>query len=253
VTFDAIISDIDGCLGPESDEPLPVEGLARIARHNRLAIARRDRPILTVCSGRPLPFVEAVCRVIANDRLPAVCENGVWLYDPHRRSFERDPRITAEHVALVHDAMRWVETDLGPSGVVIQPGKSASMSLWHPDTEFLFSLLPLLRDRFAAEHWPFRVSTTIAWINCDLDFVSKATGVERLMRAAGLTRERAVFVGDAPGDLVVQPLVALFAAPANCHEQVKSRADLVTAAPEVDGVLELLARFSPGQNTPPQG
>jgi len=241
--FDAIISDIDGCLGPESDEPLPVEGLARVARHNRAAIAAGNRPVLTVCSGRPLPFVEAICRVIANDRLPAVCENGVWLYDPFRRAFERDPRITAEHVALVHAAMRWVERDLGPSGVTIQPGKSASMSLWHADTAYLFSLIPSLADRFRAEGWPFRVSTTIAWINCDLEFVSKATGVERLMRSAGLTRERTMFVGDAPGDLAAQPLVALFAAPANSHPEVKARADVVTAAPEIEGVLEILARF----------
>lgn len=250
MSFDAIISDIDGCLGPESDEPLPVEGLARVAAHNRLAIRRGDRPVLTVCSGRPLPFVEAICRVIANDRLPAVCENGVWLYDPHRRRFERDPRITADHVTLVHAAMRWVEADLGPSGVVIQPGKTASLSLWHADTAYLFALVPTLRQRFAAEGWPFRVSTTIAWINCDLDFISKATGVERLMRAAGLVRERTAFIGDAPGDLAARPLVGLFAAPANAHEEVKRHADVVTSAPEIEGVLELLDRFSADRSAP---
>lgn len=241
--FDAIISDIDGCLGPESDAPMPVEGLAQVARHNRRAIADGDRPVVTVCSGRPLPFVEAICRVIANDRLPAVCENGVWLYDPCKRRFERDERITAEHVAVVHAAMRWVESDLGPRGVVIQPGKSASMSLWHADTAYLFSLLPALAERFRVEGWPFRVSTTIAWINCDLEFVSKATGVERLMHSAGLTRERTMFVGDAMGDLAAKPLVALFAAPANAHDEVKRKADLVTAGAEIKGVLEVLARF----------
>lgn len=241
--LDAIISDIDGCLAPESDEPMPVEALARVAAHNRLAIRRGDRPVLTVCSGRPLPFVEAVCRIIANDRLPAVCENGVWLYDPRHRRFERDPRIRPDHVALVHAAMRWVEADLGPRGVVIQPGKTASMSLWHPDRAYLFSLIPALRERFAAEGWPFRVSTTIAWINCDLDFVSKATGVERLMRSAGLVRERTAFVGDAPGDLAARPLVGLFAAPANAHDDVKRQSDVVASAPEIEGVLELLDRF----------
>lgn len=238
--FDAIVSDIDGCLGPESDEPLSAEGLARLAQHNRRAIHDADRPVLTVCSGRPLPFVEAICRIIANDRLPAVCENGVWLYDPFRRRFERDPAITQAHVAMVKDAERFAELELGPKGVVIQPGKSASMSLWHQDTAFLADLRPTLVERFAREGWTLRVSMTIAWINCDLDFVSKGTGLARLLASAGLTPDRTIFIGDAPGDLAALPHVARFLAPANAHPDVLARAHRIASKPEIEGAIELV-------------
>lgn len=164
----------------------------------------------------------------------------MWLYDPFRRRFERDPVITPAHLAMVRDAERFVELELGPRGVVVQPGKSASMSLWHPDTAFLAGLRPALADRFAREGWTLRISMTIAWINCDLDFISKGTGLRRLMASAGLDRGRTLFIGDAPGDLAALPLVAQFLAPSNAHAEVLKQAHRVASRPEIEGTLELV-------------
>src|SRR5438552_3567369 len=64
--FDAILSDIDGCLGPESAAPMETSKLAEVEAWNRAAIATNDRPVLTLCSGRPQPYAEAMCRIIGN-------------------------------------------------------------------------------------------------------------------------------------------------------------------------------------------
>ena len=80
--FDAIISDLAGCLAAENGGPFDLARLVRLAHHNRLAETRRDRPPITVCTGRPQPFAEAMCRVLHNNQLPCVAENGVWLYHP---------------------------------------------------------------------------------------------------------------------------------------------------------------------------
>src|ERR1051326_3286879 len=93
--FDAVICDIDGCLAPEASHPMDAVGLARMAEHNRLAQERRDRPVVTLCSGRPEPFVEAICRLIGNSTVPAIAENGVWLFHPGRNGWDRDPAISA--------------------------------------------------------------------------------------------------------------------------------------------------------------
>src|SRR5512134_2563031 len=95
--FDAVISDIDGCLSPESSTPMNAAALAQIAEHNRLAQESGDRPVLTVCSGRPQPFAEAMCRLLANRTLPCVAENGVWMYSPADNRYEMDPAITPAH------------------------------------------------------------------------------------------------------------------------------------------------------------
>jgi len=126
---------------------------------------------------------------------------------------------------------------------VMQPGKTASISLWHPDTNYLKSLMPGLRSTFAAKGWPFRVTSTVAWINLELDHVSKGTGVARLMKMCGLRKERVAGIGDTMGDMAIREHVGHFACPANAEEGLKQAADYVSPHTEVDGVLDILARL----------
>ncbi len=239
--FDAVISDIDGCLSPEDSGSMNAAALARIAEHNQRAQEAADRPVVTVCSGRPQPFAEAMCRLIGNRTLPCVAENGVWLYDPKDNRYDMDPRITEMHLAAVADACGWVRRELGPRGVTIQPGKVASISLYHSDAAFLRSLEGLVREEFARRGWPLRVSMTWYYINCDLEHVSKATGLDRLIEATGLERPRLAGIGDTPGDIAIADRVAFFACPANADPGLKARAAYVSAFPEVEGVLDILA------------
>lgn len=242
--YDAVICDIDGCLAPEASEPMNAAALARVAAHNRLAQERGDRPVVTVCSGRPQPFAEAVCRLIGNRTLPCVAENGVWLYHPADNRYEMEPSITDGHLAAVREAAGWVRTDLGPRGVSIQPGKAASISLFHADTALLRSLERPVRDEFARRGWPLRVSMTWLYINCDLEHVSKGTGLDRILSGSGLRRERLAGIGDTMGDAAIADRVAFFACPANADERLRARASYVSPRPEAEGVIDILARLS---------
>lgn len=240
--FDAIVCDIDGCLSPEHSGPMDAGALARIADWNRDAQERSDRPVLTLCSGRPQPFAEAMCRLIGNRTLPIVCENGVWMYDPVTNEYLMDPAITAEHLEMVAAGTRWVRRELGPKGVTIQPGKAASISLYHRETDVLRGLMPEIERVFAREGWGLRVSMTWLYINCDLAHVSKGSGVRSFMERTGLTRERLAGIGDTTSDLAIREHVAWFACPSNAQDQLKKHADFVAQKPEAEGVLEILAR-----------
>lgn len=221
---------------------MDAQALARVAAHNRLAVERADRPVVTLCTGRPQPFAEAVCRLISNTSLPCVAENGVWLYDPRTNGYERDPRILPEHLAAVREASRWAELELGPLGVSQQPGKHASVSLYHPDAAYLRTLEPRVAREFAERRWPFRVSMTWLYINCDLSHVSKATGLDRWFAATGLDAGRVAGIGDTPGDAAIADRVAWFACPANAHALIRPRAAYVSPHAEVHGVLDILSR-----------
>lgn len=242
--FDAIICDVDGCLGPESTAPLDAPALAVLAEHNRRAIREGDRPVLTLCSGRPQPFVEALGRLLSNSVLPSIAEMGVWLFDPRGNRYLLDPAILPEHLAAVREAERWVLRELGAEGVVIQPCKTASMSLWHPDTAWLLTLKPRLVEVFAREGWPLRVSSTVAWINCDLAHVNKDTGIARLLDITGLRKERLAGVGDTLGDLAIRRSVAYFACPSNADPELARHADYVSPRPEVEGVIDIVSKLA---------
>ena len=237
--FDAIICDIDGCLGPESHAPLDAPALARIAASNARA-PRESRPVLTLCSGRPQPYAEALARLLAI-RVPIICEMGVWLYDPRDNRFSIDPAISPDHLAMVRFAQAYIEREIVPLGVVIQPGKTASISLWHQDTPTLLALKPILVQRFAKEGWALRVSNTVAWINCDLAHVSKGTGIDRFVDMMGYSRSRLVGIGDTLGDLAILERVSVFACPANADPDLKQRANYASMSKEVEGVLDVLS------------
>ena len=238
--FDVVVSDIDGCLAPESHAPMDSTTLLSIRSHNLAAIERRDRPVLTLCSGRPLPFGEALARMLANSVMPIICENGVWLYDPRSNTYLRDPAITADHQQMVGEASRWVEIELGPKGVVIQPGKTSSIALYHDDTAYLRSLEGEVRAAFTAHAWTFRVSMTWLYINCDLAHVSKSTGIDRLVSMMGLDRNRLAGIGDTPADVTIAERVAYFCCPANAAPGIKPRANYISPHDEARGVLDIL-------------
>ncbi len=249
--FAAVICDIDGCLCPESSAPMDAASLARLADHNRRAGEGLAVPI-TLCSGRPQPFVEAMCRLIGNRSLACVAENGVWLYHPADHRYDMDPAITEEHLRQIESARAWVRDELGPRGVVMQPGKAASISLYHSDTALLESLRPRVIEMIAEHNWPLRVTPTWFYINLDLTHISKATGLDRMLdRMLGgaslngkpLQGQPLLGIGDTLADLQIAEHVTAFACPGNAHEAIKAHADYVSPHAEIEGVLDILAHF----------
>lgn len=241
--YDLVICDIDGCLQPETSAPMDLEPLLAIAQHNEAARRHHDRPLLTLCTGRPQPFAEAMCKLLRIDGVPCICENGVWTYELGPNRYEMDPAILPEHLDAVHEASRWVAREYGAKGVTEQPGKAASVSLYHPDTPYLRSIMPRIAEEFARREWPFRVSMTWCYINCDLKHISKGTGIDRMTARTALSRDRLVGIGDTLSDMPIRERVAFFACPANAQEGLKAVADYVSPYAEARGVADILRQL----------
>ena len=242
--YDLVICDIDGCLSPESHAPINGPALSEIAEHNRQAISNRDRPVVTLCSGRPIGFVECLSRLTHNTLIPCIGENGVWIWRPADNSFECEPAITEEHLEIVHEARKRLRSLYQARGVIQQPGKSASVALYHPDTEYLRSIFPRIADEFQKQGWPIRVSMTWLYINCDLQHVNKGTAIERLLAETGIDPKRTAGIGDTMGDRFIAERVSWFGCPANAEAEIKKSATYVSPHHEVEGVLDILKRLS---------
>ncbi|MEZ6241503.1 MAG: HAD family hydrolase [Phycisphaerales bacterium] len=242
--FDAIVCDIDGCLSPELPRPMQTGLLARVSEHNRRARERGDTPLLTLCTGRPLPFAEAMARAVGAFDLPIVCEGGVWLLTMDPYLWEMDPRVTREHLELVREVGAWATAQF--EGSFLEAGKSAAVTIFHErGPEYLESVvMPAVWTRINDERWPLRASMTWTCVNVELEFVSKASGIDRLLDRTGLVRERLAGIGDTMGDMAIRERVAWFACPANAADELKPHADYVSPHEEVEGVLDILDRLS---------
>lgn len=241
--FDVVFCDVDGCLLPETPDPADIHALGALAEHNARAARDRDRPTIVPCTGRPQPFTEAVCKLLAHlDGLPAICEHGAWVFWYDRHRWDLDPAITPEDIAAVRAVEDWVRTDLSEQGCFLQLGKHACLSIFHDDVEFLHrTLRPRIEALVAERAWPFRVSTTWTCINMDLRHVSKGHAIDRVIEQLGLDRARVAGIGDTMGDLAIRDKVAWFGCPANALDELKPHADAVAPSPLARGVVELLA------------
>jgi len=244
--YDLVIMDIDGCLIPETPDSFDTESLVEIFRYQRNALANKDRPKLTVCTGRPQPFAESICRLLGNSDVPCVAENGVWLFHPGTNGYMIDPNITVDDRKAVAEAQHELIRRFGPLGFTIQPGKAASVSLYHPERENLLAAVPAVRKIAEDEGWPFRISTTVCYINCDLIHVSKATGIDRLLEKYPVPKSRLAGIGDTTGDKYIADHCAFFACPANADEEIRKRADYISPYPEAKGVIDILDRLKGG-------
>ncbi len=243
--FDLVMCDIDGCLTPEGLEEVDRESLDRIAGYNRRARDSGDRPVLTLCSGRPQPYVEALSRFLGIT-VPCIAENGVWLHDPSTNAYRIDPAITSRDFAAVAAITSWMIDRYGGAGAAIQPGKTASVSLYHADHQWLVAHLDEIASHCRAEGYPLRVSMSWFYINCDLVHVSKATGIDRLLAGRALPRARLAGIGDTMGDAAIRERVAFFACPANADERLRALADYVSPHAVASGVVDILERMGPG-------
>ena len=242
--YDVIICDVDGCLADENGGPFDMPRLLQLAEYNVRAQREAAGPPLTVCTGRPEPFAEALCRLLANDTLPAIAENGAWLFFPRDNRYELDPAITPDDLEYVHAAAKLLDGKYRSTGVQQQPGKKAAVSLYHPRPEFLQQIAPEIREMFTARGWPFRVSMTWNYINCDLAHVSKASGLRRFFAATGIDPSRTAAIGDTMSDLAMAEVAAWFACPANASDEIKQHADYVSPHAEVAGVIDIVERLS---------
>src|SRR4029450_10309279 len=90
-----IVVDVDGVLSPGEAAPFDFGVLQYLATCNDRA--RRDpaRPAITLCTGRPAPYVEVLMQAI-HGASPAVYEHGAGLFIPAPYGFKWHPALTPE-------------------------------------------------------------------------------------------------------------------------------------------------------------
>ncbi|MEW5729403.1 MAG: HAD-IIB family hydrolase [Pseudomonadota bacterium] len=243
MTIALVVCDIEGCLTPGKGEAMDLGALARVAGHNLRARSGAVAP-LTLCTGRPQPFVEAMCQML-RVFLPCVCENGALLYDPAADAVVPHPDVTPQMIAASRDLRRFIETDLARRiPLAVEPGKEICISLNPRGGD---GPMPGRVARLHAEIAP-RVDPalfTVTHSNSAVDItprgIDKGAGLRVLADMTGVALADMLAIGDAPNDLPFLTLAGTSACPANAHPAVKAVVTRVAGEEFAAGVTELLS------------
>jgi HAD superfamily hydrolase (TIGR01484 family) len=237
-----LVFDIDGVLTDGEAKPLDLPLLAQLANMNQAARRRSHLPSVTLCTGRPAPYVEMMLQAI-DGHLPAIFENGAGLYIPDGYRFLPHPELLGAESRMQTVRAR-LESNLVQTGAAyFQPGKEYSLTLFadNPgDTDKLF-------EQAALALGSLRPAVDLVYSSSCLNVlphgIHKGKGVQFLAAQLGIHPADMLGVGDSDVDTQFLALVGHSAAPANANPQVKEIVQYVAPRATSDGVRDILAHF----------
>ncbi|ACY17827.1 HAD family hydrolase [Haliangium ochraceum] len=236
-----LVCDIDGCLS-HPFRPPEWPALAEIARLHMCRDTVPYIPALTLCTGRPLPYAEAVAQWLGVS-VPLLFESGSGMYDPSSNQVRWSPAIDAATEAalarlrpLIHDQL----VDEYP-GTRAEFGKGRDVGFNHPDP----TIIEDLRERVLAlveEHrgdGALEVHHTEISVNVIPAAANKGSGLRWLSQHLELPLSQIAYIGDSGGDLSALSCVGRPFAPANAIAEIRRRPEVtVTSGEATGGVLE---------------
>ncbi|MFP4375715.1 MAG: HAD family hydrolase [Spirochaetales bacterium] len=244
--YKLIVSDVDGCLSPEESVGWNLSHFAEVAARVRGG-GRNGAPLpVTLCTGRPQPYVEVLLKLF-DISLPAICENGAVIYDLPSNASRFGPGVTERLIGVIREIRSFVEREILPiyHDVAIQFGKEAQLSIYSGEPE----QIPPMADRvrsFAARLGAglVRVDASHYYLNVSIADVSKGSALALVAKELGATRDRTAVIGDTSGDLPMRDHAAFFGAPANATDEIKAIADYVSPFPDLRGVADILDQIT---------
>ncbi len=237
-----LLFDIDGVLSEGEGRPLDLPLLSDLAAMNQTARQDPALPAVTLCTGRPAPYVEVMLQAI-DGHLPAVFENGCGLYVPAGYRFLAHPLLTdgGRTFAAARERLRTELVDTGR--VFFQPGKEYSLSLFPLDGVGTDDLRPLAEAALGEAATTVSLIFSFSCLNVVPRGVDKGQGVRFLCEQSGYAVEEVLGVGDSDVDLEFLEMVGHSAAPANANPAVKAIVDYVSPFPTTEGVRDILRHF----------
>lgn len=240
-----IITDIDGCLSPEESVVWELDRFLELARLSREASAGRGAIApLTLCTGRPQPYVEVLMKLL-DVRAPAICENGAVLYTLPDNTARYGPGVTPEGVLGIRRVRTFLETEVLPGvpEAVMQFGKDAQISVFSTRTEVLAPIGERVAAFCDAQGGPqLDINCSHFYLNLSLAGVDKGRALIQLLDELGVSSEQTAGIGDTEGDLPLREVVGFFACPSNATPPVREAADYVSPYPQIEGLLDILSR-----------
>ena len=227
MTVRMVACDIEGCITPGKGVSLDLTEIARLREFLRL----RGDVSFVLCTGRPVPYVEAMGQVLdlVDSSAASICEGGGVLYLPSSD--------TCVYLAEEIDK-KLIRERLGSGNWREEPGKSTCVSLYPGDG---WSVADVYRRCVDAElHTAFNVVMSSVAVDITHSGVDKLHGLRAAASAADLTLSEVLAIGDSWNDLTVLEAAGLSACPANAEAAIKGTVDYISQEGCTRGVIDIL-------------
>ena len=220
------ITDLDGCISTPFKTP-DWDLLSQIRRLNEQSLHDMAVPSLSICSGRPFPYVEAVAQWLGISN--HVVFESAGIFELNTNTIKFHPSFDEEAEQQIRELKKWLNNEIVPlnNNFIVEFTKKMDAGVIHLDTEVIQDFYPRIVD-YVDENYPrFEVHDTDVSINIVLSKNNKRTGIRQLCEIMDLLPDEVAYIGDSSGDIPGLQFVGKSFAPKNAAESVKREAQVL--------------------------
>lgn len=214
------VTDLDGCISHPFRTP-DWDAIQAIRDLNIASRTNPDIPPLSICTGRPHPYAEAVAQWL-DIRLPFVFESaGLYHWDGNR--VETGLGNLEEDLQPIRDMKIWLGQEITPkfSSANIEFSKLMDAGIVSPNTEDIKKIIDIVAKKVAADYPDLEIHTTDVSVNILLPGNNKFQGMSLLAASQNITLDDIAYIGDTGGDIPALREVKMAFAPSNATRGVK--------------------------------
>ncbi len=215
------VVDLDGCVTMPFEKP-DWSVLTEIRKLNDLSRTDANVPPVTICSGRPQPYVEAVGQWLGVYK-PMIFESGGGMLDLVNVRFLWPDILTPEKEQEIARIRAWVEKDIIAThdGAAGEFTKRTDVGIIHTKESVIIEMYNKVKARVEREHPEFEVHRTEISINIIMSGANKGTGLHWLCEVCGLRPEELAYIGDSGGDVPALEVAGMKFTPSNGITRLK--------------------------------
>ncbi|MGB0348065.1 MAG: HAD-IIB family hydrolase [Balneolaceae bacterium] len=231
------ITDLDGCITDPFITP-DWKAFSKVRQMNLNSHFDDNIPPLTICTGRPMPYAEAMAQILGI-RLPFLFESGGGMYDVEKNELTWNPALTKEREQEVIEIKAWAKDQLidkNPSSIP-EFTKFTDIGIINPNSEVIYESRDIAVEYIEANFPHFEVHFTEVSVNIILKKANKGEGIKMIAGHLGYELSEIAYIGDSSGDIPGLKIVKLPFAPSNAAIPVKDVARVMNGK-STDGVLE---------------
>lgn len=234
------VTDLDGCISIPFKTPT-WSAINSIRELNELSLDDSSIPPITLCTGRPFPYAEAVGQWL-NIRHPFVFESaGLYHWEGNR--IETALKDEDETLAPIREVRDWIIKEVLPNypNAILEFTKMMDAGIVCPDESIINEIY-----EHALKHIPqidpdLEIHTTEISINVLMPGNNKLQGLKLLGKTLDIRLDEMAYIGDTSGDAVALKEVKMPFAPSNARQVAK---DVAVELPfeATEAVLEAYRR-----------
>lgn len=215
------VTDLDGCISYPFRTP-DWNNMTQIRELNEESKVDKTVPPLSICTGRPYPYAEAVAQWLHID-VPFVFESaGLYLWSGNRIKTALNDEL--KELQPINEMKSWILNEVLPDfpSAAMEYTKKMDAGIVAPEKSVIDAIHRIVKERVERYYPELEIHITDVSVNVLLGGNNKFQGMNLLAEEFNISLDEIAYIGDTGGDIPALKKVKMAFCPSNATRAVKN-------------------------------